>query len=311
MGKASNQKKRRRQGIGPSRADLETQRAMEQFVRTARKLPGVFEARREHRAAVSRIWWRGAEPEVAEVPSWPQDSAGDRFFGDSLMREYAAAPRLATAEIPAAEDFAADSGHWRVAVSALIRAVVLDRVPVTDPLVMKVIELLGPAVDAEVEYADWWVRESRLIGAEEPEFPETDGPILLLGASCLVDATWAILGSDLLRDVLDYLIPRLEDAVAELTCTPIPSGKELGEALIRAAASHFRFEDEPANVQTMQQLGGKTVGNSLEFLTSEKLIQPRDTLVIGLTMLATLADLCRTSEESVCVETAATTGVGG
>ena len=38
------------------------------------------------------------------------------------------APRLATAEIPSAEAFAADSGHWDIAVSALIRAVVLDRV---------------------------------------------------------------------------------------------------------------------------------------------------------------------------------------
>src|SRR5713101_4034803 len=139
MGKASNQKKKRRQGTGVSRA--------------AQKLGGMFEARREHLAAVSRSWRRGAEPEAAEMPDWAEGSAGDRFFEDSRMKKYAVAPRLATAEIPSAEAFAADSGHWDIAVSALIRAVVLDRVPVTDPLVTKVIRLLGPAVDAEVQYA--------------------------------------------------------------------------------------------------------------------------------------------------------------
>ena len=49
------------------------------------------------------------------------------------MKQYAVAPRLATAEIPSAEAFAADSRHWDIAVSALIRAVVLEQIPVTDP----------------------------------------------------------------------------------------------------------------------------------------------------------------------------------
>jgi hypothetical protein len=111
------------------------------------------------------------------------------------------------AEIPSAEAFAADSGHWNIAVSALIRAVVLDRVPVTDPLVTKVIRLLGPAVDAEV----------------------------------------------------------------------------------RHAASDGRGS----------QLGGKSEGNPLDFLISEKAIEPADALTIGLAVLATLADLCRTAEASV------------
>ena len=103
MGKASNQKKKRRQGTGVSRADLESQRALEQLARAAQKLSGIFEARREHLAAVSRYWWRGAEPEAAEVPDWAEGSAGDRFFENSRMKQYAVAPRLATAEIPSAE----------------------------------------------------------------------------------------------------------------------------------------------------------------------------------------------------------------
>src|ERR1019366_8293563 len=117
MGKASNQKKKRRQGTGASRADLEGQRAWEQLARAAHELNSMFEARKEHLAAVSRSWWRGAEPEAAEVPNWAEGSAGDRFFEDSRMKKYAVAPRLAAAEIPSAEAFAADSGHWDIAVS--------------------------------------------------------------------------------------------------------------------------------------------------------------------------------------------------
>src|SRR6266567_2220077 len=183
MGKASNQKKKkRRQGTGVSRADLESQRALKQLARAAQKLGGMFEARREHLAAVSRSWRRGAEPEAAEMPDWAEGSAGDRFFEDSRMKKYAVAPRLATAEIPSAEAFAADSGHWDIAVSALIRAVVLDRVPITDPLVTKVIRLLGPAVDAEVQYAASGGRGSQPIGGVEGGCPEDDAPVFLLGA---------------------------------------------------------------------------------------------------------------------------------
>jgi hypothetical protein len=301
MGKASNQKKKRRQGTGVSRADLESQRALKQLAGAAQKLGGMFEARREHLAAVSRSWRRGAEPEAAEMPDWAEGSAGDRFFEDSRMKKYAVAPRLATAEIPSAEAFAADSGHWDIAVSALIRAVVLDRVPITDPLVTKVIRLLGPAVDAEVQYAASGGRVSQPIGGVEGGFPEDDAPVFLLGACCLVDATWAVVGLDPLRDVLDYLGPRLDAALAELNCTLKPSGKMLAETLLRAAADFYRLDEEPADAETMRQLGGKCEGNPLDCLISEKAIEPADVLTIGLAVLATLADLCRTAEASVLV----------
>ena len=217
------------------------------------------------------------------------------------MDGYAVAPQLATAEIPSAEAFAEDSGHWHIAVTALIRAVVLDRVPVTDPLVTEVIQLLGPAVDAEVEYNESDGRGSFRFGEVEGEFPEDDGPLFLLGACGLVDATWAIVGLDPVQGILDCLEPRLDDAVAELDCTLIPTGKVLAEALIRAAASHFRFDEDPADAEAMRQLGGKSVGNSLECLISEKAIEPTEVLTVGLAVLATLADLCRTAEASVLV----------
>ena len=301
MGKASNQKKKRRHGVGASRADLEGQRALEQLARAAKSLSSMFEARREHLSAVSRFWRRGAEPEAAEVPNWAEGSAGDRFFGGSRMKEYAVAPRLATAEIPSTEAFAADTGHWDVAVSALIRAVVLDRVPVTDPSVAKVIRLLGPAVDAEVRYATSGGRGSQPIGGVEGGFPEDDAPLFLLGGCCLVDATWAVVGLDPLRDVLDYLGPRLDAALAELDCTLKPSGKVLAESLLRAAADFYRLDGEPADAETMRQLGGKSEGNPLDCLIREKTIEPGEALIIGLAGLATLADLCRTAEASVRV----------
>src|SRR5260370_5100282 len=139
MGEAGNQKKKGRQGTGVARADLESQRALKQLARAAQKLGVMFEARREHLAAVSRSWRRGAEPEAAEMPGWAEGSAGDRFFEDSRMKKYAVAPRLATAEIPSAEALAADSRHLGIAVSALIRAAVLDRVPIPHPLATQLI----------------------------------------------------------------------------------------------------------------------------------------------------------------------------
>lgn len=259
----------------------------------------MVEARSEHLALVSSSWWRRAEPEAAEVPTWAEGSAGDRFFGVPRMNEYAVAPRLATAEIPSADAIAAESGHWDVAVSALIRAVVLDGVPIADPLVSKVIGLLGPAVDAEVQFATSSGRGSQPIGGTEGGFPEDDGPVFLLGACCLVDATWAVVGLDPLRDVLDHLGPRLDAALAELNCTPKPSGKMLAETLLLAAADVYRLDEEPADAETMRQLGGTSEGNPLDRLISEGSIEPADALTIGLVVLATLADLCRTAETSV------------
>lgn len=261
----------------------------------------MFEARRERLAAASRSWRRGGEPDAAEVPKWAEDSAGDRFFGGSQMDEYAVAPQLATAQIPSADAFAEDPAHWEIAVSALIRAVVLDRIPVTDPLVTKAIRLLGPAVDAEVQHAASDGRGSQPFGGVEGGFPEDNAPVFLLGACCLTDATWAVVGLDPLRDILDYLGPRLDAAVAELDCALKPSGKMLAAALLRAAADFYRFDEDPADAETLRQLGGKSEGNVLDCLISEEAIKPADALTVGLAVLATLADLCRTAETSVLV----------
>ena len=46
-------------------------------------------------------------------------------------------------------------------------------------------------------------------------------------ACCLVDATWALVGLDPLRDVLDYLGSRLDAALAELNWDVGTSGDAL------------------------------------------------------------------------------------
>jgi len=102
-------------------------------------------------------------------------------------------------------------------------------------------------------------------------------------------------------DVLDYLGPRLDAALAELNCTQKPSGKVLAETLLRAAADFYRLDADPADAETMRQLGGKSEGNPLDCLISEKAIEPAEALTIGLAVLATLADLCRTAEASILV----------
>ncbi len=75
----------------------------------------------------------------------------------------------------------------------------------------------------------------------------------------------------------------------------------LAGTLLRAAADFYRLDEEPADAETMRQLGGKSEGNPLDCLISEKAIKPADALTIGLVVLATLADLCRTAEASVLV----------
>src|SRR5260370_8479953 len=93
MGKASNQKKKRRQGTGVSRADLESQRALKQLARAAQKLGGMFEARRGHLAAVSRSWGGGARPGHPGRQDLDQGSGAHPVFANLPMNKESPAPR--------------------------------------------------------------------------------------------------------------------------------------------------------------------------------------------------------------------------
>jgi hypothetical protein len=192
VGRASNRKKAQRRAGQSSRADAETQQAMHQLVAGLHALVQETEGRKQREAAARRTWSGGAEPVPAEAPPWPEDSLGDRFFGGTFIEEARSAPCLATAEIPDAAVIAADPAHWNVATDILIRAVTYDGLGLDHPAVSTLLEVLAPIAEAELAYGEAADAAMYQIGPDwdedEPEFPEQDGSVFLLGTCVLVDA---------------------------------------------------------------------------------------------------------------------------
>jgi hypothetical protein len=289
VGKASKRKNQRRQGTGQSRADFERQRAYDAMLPVLRAMTDMAGAEEERKDRARRVWCGGAEPQQATLPRWREDSVGDRFFSASDITDAIRAPELADAEPPTARQMAENSIHWMMAISALVRRVVLDRVPVNDLTVTRVLDLLAPAVLTE------------LAEAEDEDFAEIDGPLYRLGGS-LIEATWAIVGLDPLDQILALIGQRFDDAQARVEDMALPGGKIIAENLIRAFASEYRCE-EPGDVRTLERLDRTASGNPLTDLILAKEVAPEDALRVGLIVLATLADLARTDAESVLPRT--------
>lgn len=288
MGEASRRKNQRRQGTGPSRADFERQRAFAALHAGAGQIARMLEGEREREARAAQMWCGGMTPKRATLPNWADDSVGDRFFSDNDIAAAAGAPPLAEAILPAKEELSRDSAHWAVAVSALVRGVVLDGLDVSDPAVTELTDLLTPVVTRELAYTEDDDADS--------EFPEGDGPLFLLGGSVLVDATWAIVGLEPLEPVIALLERRLGDALTgpgmHLT------GAVVAEALIRAFASTYRCE-MPGDAECLRRLGRTRSGNPLRDLILAKAVAPENSLRLGLIVLGVLADLARTDAVSV------------
>src|ERR1019366_7077222 len=240
--------------------------------------------RKEREAAARRTWCGGAGPVPAEVPRWPEGSLGDRFFGGFHLGEARNAPCLATAEIPDAAVIAADPAHWNVATDALVRAVVFDGLGLDHPAVRSLLEVLAPIAEAELAFRKAADAAMYQIGTDwdedEPEFPEQDGPVFLLGTCALVDAVWAAVGEDPLTDVLGVLLPVLAAA-----------------ALIGALASEYRCE-QPGDDEVLGRIK-RYSGDALENLATAGAVPPGDVLPVGLTILSALAQLCRSDSASV------------
>jgi hypothetical protein len=128
--------------------------------------------------------------------------------------------------------------------------------------------------------------------AGEPELPELDRPVSLLGTFALIDATWAVIGADSLRDVLGALTPLLGDALPEL------DGQVVAEALVRAFSRHYRCE-MPGDDAVLERFAGPGTGDPLEDLVAARVVAPADALGVGLTVLAALGELCRSGGASV------------
>ncbi len=246
----------------------------------------MFEAEEERKDRARKAWCGGVKPRQATVPSWREDSVGDRFFSVSDVTDAARAPVLADAELPTARQLEKNSTLWAVEVSALVRAVVLDGYPVNDAAVTRLLELLAPVVLTELATVD----------DVDEDFPDIDGPLFRLGAS-LTEATWAIVGLDPLAQILALIEQRIDDARATVENAALPSGKIIAQNLIRAFASEYRCE-EAGDVQTLERLGRTTSGNPLTDMILASELAPEDALRLGLIVLATLADLARTDAES-------------
>ena len=295
MGRASNRKKAQRQ-VGPkTRVDAETQQALLQMVAGLEAMTQEMGGHTEREAAARRIWSGGAEPVLAEAPQWAENSLGDRFFGGTFIDRVRNAPSLATAEIPDAAVIAADPAHWNVATDALIRAVVYDGLGLDHPAVRTLLEVLAPIAAAELAYGEAADAAMYQIGMDwdddEPEFPEEDGPVFLLGGCALVDATWAAVGLDSISEVLGALLPVLADAGPGL------DAHVAADALIGAFAKHYRCE-LPGDAELLERIG-KVQGDALVNLVRAGAVKPADVLPVGLRLLSALAHLCRSDSASL------------
>jgi hypothetical protein len=267
-------------------------------------------ARKNGLTAACRAWWGEHDPSPAEVPAWPAGSVGDRFFSGLLLAEARKTPPLPAATVPDAHVIAADPAHWSVATWVLVRAVILDGVPLDDPLVSGLLDVLARFAVAEFEHGGAWAggawagdppaggagwpgdgRAATGPAGGEPGFAEQDGPVFLLGTCALVDAIWALTGEDSLSDVLDVLAPALDDALPG-------EGQVIADALVRAFAHHHQCE-MPGDAQVLERLGDLGTGDPLADLVAARLVTPRDSVRVGLTVLSVLAELGRSGSPSV------------
>jgi hypothetical protein len=299
MCRASNRKKAQRQaGLSSrrgSRADAATQQAARLLVDGLQAMVREAKHRAERKASACHAWCGDADPVPAEAPVWPENSLGDRFFASTHLGEARNAPSLLTAKIPDATVIAADPGHWNVATNALIRAVTFDGLALDHPAVRTLLEALAPIAEAELAYGkamETWLDEAGPgWGEDEPEFPEMDGPVFLLGTCALVDAVWAAVGVDSLSDVLGVLLPVLADAVPGLDAQ-VAAG-----ALIGAFATEYRCE-QPGDDEVLACIP-RYDGDPLENLVTAGAVPPGDVLPVGLAILSALAQLCRSGSASV------------
>jgi hypothetical protein len=256
VGRTSNRKKARRQealrqatprtrraaqvspaGAGPLQAALALAAAREAIERLA--------AAPHKRQTLEYRAWCDGQPAPAEGPHWAEGSLGQRLCSGMHLAKARDAPSLLTATVPDRMMIITNPAQWRVAATVLVRAVVFDGLRVGHPAISRLLDVLAPVVEEELEHeqdlGDW---HSCRWDEERPEFPDMDGPLFLIGTCALGDATLAVVGNDPLDDVLAALSPVLDGtvtglegrAVAEHTYRwprhplPVPAARSCAEA---------------------------------------------------------------------------------
>lgn len=300
MGRASNRKKAQRQAGPEPQPDAATQEALLKVLTSLQAMIAENDERQDREATARWIWSGGAEPVPAVAPQWPEGSTGERFFGGFSLREALKAPGLETADIPDAEAIAAHPAHWNVATNALVRAVVYDGLGLDHPAVSTVLEVLAPIAAAELAYGEAADAAMYQIGTDwdedEPEFPEQDGPVFLLGVCALMDALWAVIGLDSLGEIQGVLLPALREAVPSL------DAQAAVDALFGAFVKHYPGE-QPGDAEVLQRIGD-VEGDALVNLVRAGVVKPADVLPVGLRLLTALAQLCRSNSPSLLQPTA-------
>lgn len=295
MGRASHRKKTQRQAEPEPPPDAATQLAMEKLVAGLQAMVQESKARQDREAAARWIWSGGAALIPAQAPQWPEDSLGDRFFSGISIERARTAPFLETAEIPDAALIAAHPAHWNVAANALVRAVVFDGLALDHPAVSTVLDVLAPIAETELAYGEAADAAMYQIGADrdkdEPEFPEEDGPVFLLGACVLMDALLAAVGENSLSEIRPVLLPVLRNALPGL------KPRAATDALIGAFTKHYQC-DQPGDAELLAHIG-PVQGDALVNLVRVGAVKPADILPTGLILLSALANLCRSASASL------------
>jgi hypothetical protein len=304
VGRASNRKKARRQEA-LRQATHRTQRAAQgrpagagsQQVALAlaaarEAIERLVAAHGERQTPAYRLWC-GGQPAPAEGPSWAEGSLGERLCSGKHLGRARKAPCLLTATVPDRMVIIPNPTQWRAAANVLVRAVVFDGLRVDHPAVSRLLDLLAPVAEEELEHEqdleDWY--SSRWDEEEKPEFPETDGPVFLIGRCALGDATLAVVGNDPLEDVLAALSPVLDGTVPGL------EGRAVADILTGGRATPYVCQLPDHVLKRMHR--AFDVGNVLHELADARVVPPRDILRVGLTILSALAALCKSDSPSI------------
>jgi hypothetical protein len=302
VGRASNRKKaRRRAGPGfrqagqGARAGAAARQALPQLAAGSLVLGQESETRGVQQDAAGQAWWGAREPVPAVVPRWPEDSLGHRLYSGVHLARAQSAPCLLTADVPEAAVILGDPANWSVAAGVLVRAVAFDGLRADHPAVSKLADVLAPVAEAELAHGEAIEKRYCWSGPDEeegePEFPELDGPVFLIGTCALVDATLAMVGEDPLGEVLAVLARAAEGIVPGL------AGGVIADALVGAAAVHCRWE-LPGDAAVLERIG-RSAGNALENLVAAGAVPPADVIRAGLTVLSALAELGQNCSPSV------------
>jgi hypothetical protein len=303
VGRASNRKKARRQEAvrqaaqrtrrvtQGSRADAGRQQAALAVAAAREAIDQLAAARREHPTPEYRTWCAG-QPVPAEVPRWAKGSLGERLCSGMYLARARNAPCLLTATVPDPMVIISHSAEWRIAATVLVRAVVFDGLRVDHPAVSRLLDVLAPIAEEELEYGqdlEHWYSYGR--DEEKPWFPEDNGPVWLIDSCALGDATLAVVGEDPLDEVIAALSPALDGTVPGL------DGRAVADVLTGGRVTPYLCKLPDHVLQRMHR--AFFVGYAVHELADGRVVPPRETLRVGLTILSVLAELCKSDSPSI------------